>query len=81
MLRTLIRLVLAPFLGAALITTLFTQPLPVAWACECVGDAFWVVDDVTVQGADAPWPKDGHLYPDRLSLWAQGFKFDLEYTP
>lgn len=80
--RTLIWLIIAPFLAAAAVTTLFiTKPLPVAWACECVGDDFWVVDDVTTEGEDAPWPKDGHLYPGRLSLWAQNVKFDLEYAP
>lgn len=79
--RRLIWLVVPPFIGGALLTALFGPSLPSALACECVGDHFWVVEDVTITGADADWPKNGHLYPDRLNLWAEGFRLDLEYAP
>lgn len=79
--RTLFWLVLAPFLGAAVVTLMSGHSLPSARACECGGDSFWVVEDVAVQGAVADWPAEGHLYPDRLQLWAAGFHLELDYDP
>lgn len=79
--RRLVWLVIAPFGGAALLTALMGPRLPTAHACSCVNDQFWVVEDVTVEGAPADFPTDGHLYPDRLHLWAEGFQVDLEYAP
>ncbi len=79
--RTFVWLVAAPFAGAALWTALIGPPLSGAQACSCVPDEFWVVEDVTVTGAVADFPTDGHLYPDRLHLWAEGFLLDLEYAP
>lgn len=79
--RTFLGIVVAPFLGAALVTTLVMKPLPRAIACECTPDAFWVIEDVKVEGAQAPWPQDGQLYPGRLSLWAEGTTINLSYEP
>jgi hypothetical protein len=79
--RKLIGLVIAPFVGAALLTSVVGPRLHRAQACDCAGDGFWVVEDVEVEGAEAPWPKDGHLYPERLSLWAEGTSVDLVYAP
>lgn len=83
--RTFTWLVVAPFLGAALLTaallTAGFEPVPRAFACDCVGDGFWVVEDVSVEGADAPWPEQGHLYPDRFSLWAEGTSLEISYSP
>jgi len=79
--QRLVWLVLAPFVGAGIVTTLVGPRLHAAHACSCVPDQFWVVEDVTVEGAPAAFPANGHLYPDRLHLWAEGFQVDLEYSP
>jgi hypothetical protein len=51
----------------------------VAKACDCASDAFWVLGDVVVDGPAVQWPKDGHLYPDNLNLWAEGFSAKVPY--
>jgi hypothetical protein len=51
-----------------------------AFACSCVGDGFWVIDAVTVEGPQLSWPSDGQLYPDSLALWANGFSLKLFYS-
>lgn len=79
--RRLVSIVAAPFVGAALLTAMVGPQLPIAHACECVGDSFWVVEDVTVTGAAADFPTEGHLYPDRLNLWAEGVRLDVGYGP
>ena len=81
MMRTFVWLVVAPFAGACLLGLSLGMAWRTAQACECVGDSFWVVQDVTVEGAAADFPTEGHLYPDRLKLWAEGFQLALEYAP
>jgi len=53
-----------------------------AHACECVPDGFWVLERALVEPGDAAiWPQDGHVYPDRVSLWGPGQNLNLRYTP
>jgi hypothetical protein len=79
--RTFLWLVGAPFGVAALVTAVAGPRLDVARACTCSSDGTWVVEDVTVEGAPADFPTSGHLYPDRLHLWGEGFELDLVYAP
>lgn len=79
--RRLVLVVVAPFVGAALLTAMVRPQPPIAHACECVGDGVWVVEDVTVTGAAADFPTEGHLNPDRMSLWAPGVRLDVVYGP
>jgi hypothetical protein len=74
-------LILAPLVfGAALGLLLrLSFAASVAKACDCSPDALWVLGDVAVEGPAVQWPKDGHLYPGNLNLWAEGFSIKVAY--
>jgi hypothetical protein len=72
---------LAPFIAGTLGAILLTNAFPTAHACECSPDAFWVLEGVETEGQPLSWPRDGHLYSERLALWAQGFSIDIDYAP
>jgi hypothetical protein len=75
--------ILAPLVIGALLGGLLrvSGAISVAQACSCAFDGFWVVNEVRVEGPAVPWPSDGHLYPDRLELWADGLSIEVPYSP
>lgn len=75
------KLILIPFFAGLVAASVFSRLEPVAEALDCVPDEYWVVDEVVVEGEAVPWPGDGHLYPNQLSLWTDGYSVDVEYAP
>jgi len=74
-----VRLLVGPFMMGLALAGFGYLFVPNAEATECPGDEYRSILGVTIQGESAPWPEQGSLTPDDVSLWTNEFIINIEY--
>jgi hypothetical protein len=72
---------LVPFVLSAIGAAWFKSSLRAAHACSCGTGDFWVLERVSIDGAQASWPSRGNLWGDMILLDEPGAEVWVWYSP